>query len=169
MNISYIRRILGIDKVSHLPVSSRFGYYSFNACCAWQSFVTTLPGTGPRHIVFHPQLPYAYLIEEMGGAVSVYSYKNGRLSPLQHISSHPADFKGKKGSADIHLSPDGRFLYASNRGDANSIAIYAVNVNNGKLLLKGFESTQGVAPRNFVIDPTGNYLLVANQDSNNIV
>ncbi|HEY4149500.1 MAG TPA: lactonase family protein [Chitinophagaceae bacterium] len=158
---------LGMDQVA---------IYKFNPAAATtplipaaQPFVKTLPGTGPRHIVFHPQLPYAYLVEEMGGAVSVFSYKNGRLSLLQHISSHPADFKGKKGSADIHLSPDGRFLYASNRGDANSIAIYAVNVNNGKLLLKGFESTLGVAPRNFVIDPTGNYLLVANQETNNIV
>ncbi len=136
---------------------------------AQPAFVKTLPGTGPRHIIFHPLLPYAYLVEEMGGAVSVYRYKNGRLSTLQHISSHPADFKGKKGSADIHLSPDGRFLYVSNRGDANTITIYAVNTNNGKLVLKGFVPTQGAVPRNFVIDPTGNFLLVANQESNTIV
>ena len=157
---------LGMDQVT---------IYRFNPAAAQPltaaspAFAATLPGTGPRHIIFHPALPYAYLVEEMGGAVSVFGYKNGQLQPLQHISSHAADFTGKKGSADIHLSPDSRFLYVSNRGDANTIAIFAVNAKNGKLELKGIESTLGVHPRNFMIDPTGNYLLVANMESNNVV
>lgn len=158
---------LGIDQVT---------IYRFNPAAATTpltpaspAFAKTLPGTGPRHIVFHPKLPYACLAEEMGGAVTVFSYKNGRLTSLQHISSHPAGFSGRKSGADIHYSPDGRFLYVSNRGDANSIAIYAVNPANGRLTLKGFQSTLGATPRNFMIDPTGNFLLVANQDSDNVV
>lgn len=134
-----------------------------------QSFVTTKPGSGPRHFTFHPTLPYAYLIEELGGTVSAYKFEKDTLKFLQNISSHPADYSGAKGSADIHVSPDGKFLYASNRGDANSLAIFAINPDNGKLAARGFQSTMGTVPRNFMIDPTGNYLLVANQTSSNIV
>jgi len=158
---------LGIDQVT---------VYKFNAAAtasplspASPAFAATMPGTGPRHIVFHPTLPYAYLAEELGGSVSAFGYKNGRLQPLQHISAHPVGFKGRKSSADIHISPDGRFLYVSNRGDANTIAIYAIAPGNGKLELKGFQPVMGATPRNFMIDPTGNWLLVANQDSNNVV
>ena len=106
---------------------------------------------------------------EMGGAVDAFHYANGKLIPFQHISSLPDDFHGDIGSADIHVAPRGRYLYASNRGDANSLAIYSIDSTSGKLTLKGFESTQGKTPRNFMIDPTGHWLLVANQRSDNIV
>jgi len=134
------------------------------------SIVSVEPGSGPRHFVFHPTKPYAYLISELSGTVDAFSYTSstGGLKQIQRISSHPADFKGQKGSADIHISPNGKFLYASNRGDANSIAIYSIDVN-GKLHIKGFQSTEGIHPRNFMIDPTGHFLLVANRDSDNIV
>jgi 6-phosphogluconolactonase len=131
--------------------------------------VQTRPGSGPRHITFHPSRPFAYLVEEISGTVSAYRYQNGRLILLQNISSQPANYKGEKGSADIHVSPDGKFLYASNRGDANSIAVYVIEQSLGMLRLKGFQSTLGKTPRNFVIDPTGRYLLVANQDTDNVV
>lgn len=131
--------------------------------------VSVDPGSGPRHITFHPSLPYAYLVEELSGTVRSFGYTDGKLTEIQTISSHPADFKGQKGSADIHISPDGRFLYASNRGDANSIAVYSIDRASGKLSLSGIQSAMGIHPRNFMIDPTGKYLLVANRDSNHIV
>ena len=134
-----------------------------------QAFISTKPGSGPRHLDFHPSLPYVYLIEELTGTVSAFQYDKDTLKLIQNISSHPAEYSGSKGSADIHVSPDGKFLYASNRGDAHNLAIFAINAENGKLAARGFQSTMGTVPRNFTIDPTGNYLLVANQQSNNIV
>lgn len=133
------------------------------------SFVNTIAGNGPRHLCFHPSKPFAYLSEEMSGTVSVFGYADGKLNRLQTISSHPKDYKGKIGSADIHISPDGKFLYASNRGDANSIAIYSIESTTGLLRLIGFQPVMGKTPRNFAIDPAGNFLLVANKDSDNVV
>lgn len=126
-------------------------------------------GNGPRHLTFHPNGKFAYLVEEMSGTVSAYQYNRGKLTFIQRIKTHPADYKGAIGAADIHLSPDGKFLYASNRGDENTIAIFSVDARSGKLTTKGYSSTNGRTPRNFTIDPTGNYLLVANQATNNIV
>jgi 6-phosphogluconolactonase len=158
---------LGLDKLS---------IYRFNAASTTQpltiakdSVQQVEPGAGPRHISFYPGKPYVYAMMEMGGAVDVFRWSNGKLVPFQHISSLPDDFHGDIGSADIHVAPKGKFLYASNRGDANSLAIYAIDTASGKLTIKGFESTQGKTPRNFMIDPTGHWLLVANQRSDNIV
>ncbi|MBO9202296.1 MULTISPECIES: lactonase family protein [Niastella] len=155
---------LGIDKVM---------IYSFNPGSgkpepASVPFVATPPGSGPRHFTFHPNGKLAYLVEEMGGEVSGYKYNNGKLTLFQRISTYAADFKEKKWSADIHVSPDGKFLYATNRAP-DSIAIFSINTPNGKLTHIATVSTQGEIPRNFTIDPTGNFLLVANQESNNIV
>jgi len=133
------------------------------------SFFSTKPGSGPRHLSFHPSKPWVYVIEELTGTVSAWTYKGAKFTPLQNISSHPAGFQGNKGSADIHTSPDGKFLYATNRGDANSIAVFSIDSKTGKLTLKGVQSTEGSHPRNFTIDPSGQFLLVANRDSNNIV
>lgn len=126
------------------------------------------PGAGPRHIVFHPNGKFAYVTEEMAGSVAVFSYANGKLRPIQSISMLSVGFKGQIGAADIHVSPDGKFLYASNRGDANEIVIYSIQPGTGMLKWVGRQSTFGKTPRNFVIDPTGNFLLVANQNSDNI-
>ncbi len=133
------------------------------------SEVSVTPGNGPRHLAFHPNKKYAYLIEELSGTVTLFSMNNGQLKTEQTISSHPDNFEGTKGSADIHVSPDGKFLYASNRGSSNTIAIFEIDQNTGRLISRGFQPTLGDAPRNFVIDPSGNYLLVANQLSNNVV
>lgn len=134
------------------------------------SAVTVDPGSGPRHFVFHPTKPYAYLIDELSGTVEAFTYNSntGGLKHVQRISSHPQNYKGEIGSADIHISPNGKFLYASNRGDANSIAIYSID-DSGKLHIKGFEPVLGLIPRNFIIDPKGHFLLVANQKSDNVV
>jgi 6-phosphogluconolactonase len=131
-------------------------------------YVSVKGGSGPRHITFHPNAKYAYLIHEMGGMITAFDYRNGKLIEKQTITMLASDFKGKVGAADIHVSPDGKFLYASNRGDANELVIYAID-KNGKLKNVGRQETLGKVPRNFVIDPTGNYLLVANQSSNEVV
>ncbi|GGA87427.1 lactonase family protein [Puia dinghuensis] len=136
---------------------------------ATDSVVTLQPGVGPRHSAFVPGKPYAYVIDELTGTVDAFHYSNGKFTPIQHISSLPDGFKGDIGSADIHVSPNGKFLYASNRGDANSIVIYAIDATTGKLTVKGFQSTMGKTPRNFMIDPTGHWLLAANQNGKNVV
>lgn len=155
---------LGTDKI----VVHRFNQ---NAAKPLQqsSFVSAAPGSGPRHFTFHPNGKYAYNIEELSGTVAVYKYSNGKLNFLQRIAAHPEDYKGTIGSADIHISPDGKFLYASNRGEENTIAIFSINAGTGKLTTVGYQSTLGKTPRNFLIDPTGNFLLVANQSTDNIV
>lgn len=157
---------LGTDQVN---------IYRFDASKASQplspaepAFVSVKAGSGPRHFTFHPNSKYAYLIQEMEGMITAFDYKNGQLIEKQEITMLAPDFKGKVGAADIHISPDGKFLYGSNRGDANEIVIFAVN-KNGKLNFVGRQPTQGKVPRNFAIDPSGNFLLVANQNSNEIV
>lgn len=132
-------------------------------------FAASAPGSGPRHLSFHPNRKYMYLLEELTGTVKVYTYNKGILNPLQIIATHPANYKGQPGSADIHVSPDGKFLYASNRGDENNIAIFSINASNGKLTSVGYQPVRGAQPRNFMIDPTGRFLLVANQKTSNIV
>ena len=126
-------------------------------------------GSGPRHFVFHPNQKYSYCIEELSGMVSAYSYRNGKLNAFQKILSC-SKVKEIYACADIHISPDGLFLYASNRGDGeNTISIFSIDQTNGKLKLLGHESTYGEKPRNFTIDPSGQFLLVANQTTSNVV
>lgn len=156
---------LGIDKVS---------IYSFNNANGQlkegpQPFAKTKDGAGPRHLTFHPNNKYAYLMEEMGGAVAVFQYSNGTLKQIQHIASVQADDKGFVGSADIHVTADGKFLYASNRGGFNTITVYKINPADGKLSLVEHKPSGGEIPRNFTIDPSNGYLLAANQDSDDIV
>lgn len=132
------------------------------------AFTPVDPGSGPRHFTFHPNGRYAYVIQELSGTITAFNYSKGRLAKIQSITMLEPDFKGKIGAADIHVSPDGKFLYGSNRGDANDIVIYAINPGSGQLTFAGRQSTLGKGPRNFMIDPTGQFLLVANQNSDNI-
>ncbi|MDB5248731.1 MAG: lactonase family protein [Segetibacter sp.] len=157
---------LGLDKVMIYKVNAED---SKPLSPANPPFVAVRAGSGPRHFTFHPNGKFAYLMQEMSGTVGAYKYNNGNLTFLEDVATHRSGFKGRIGSADIHVSPDGKFLYASNRGDENNIAIFSINQSTGKLKLKGFQSTRGRTPRNFMIDPTGNYLLAANQDTDNIV
>ncbi|MGZ2745619.1 lactonase family protein [Burkholderia stagnalis] len=122
-------------------------------------------GSGPRHMVFGANGRHAYVTSELNAAVEVFGYQDGRLTPVQTVPMAAPGFKGKVGGAAIHLSPDGRFLYASNRGDANEIVIYAVNPADGRLKTVGRQSSLGRTPREFLIDPTGKWLIVGNQDS----
>jgi 6-phosphogluconolactonase len=157
---------LGTDKVS---------IYKFDASRISQpltpaepAFVAVKPGSGPRHLTFHPNSKFAYLIHEMGAMITVFDYKDGKLVEKQTITMLSPEFKGRVGAADIHVSPDGKFLYGSNRGEANELVIYSIN-KNGLLSYVGRQPSLGRSPRNFAIDPSGNFLLVANQDSNEII
>ncbi len=156
---------LGIDKVMIYAFDDHTGKLT----AAKQPFAALEPGAGPRHICFDPNNTHAYLMEELAGTVVAYKYKNGKLKRIQRIRTMPAGDTSIAGSADIHVSPDGKFLYASNRAEANTIAIFSINQKNGKLSLIGHQSTLGKTPRNFNFDPSGNYLLVANQNSDAIV
>ena len=132
------------------------------------AFIQVTPGSGPRHLAFHPNAKSVYLIHEMGGIVTAFDYKDGKLTEKQIITMLRPGSSGKAGAADIHVSPDGKFLYGSNRDEANELVIYSIK-KNGSLEYAGTQSTLGKTPRNFVIDPTGKFLLAANQGSNEIV
>ncbi|MCG2587130.1 lactonase family protein [Rhodohalobacter sulfatireducens] len=129
----------------------------------------TEPGAGPRHLTFHPNGEYAYLVNELSGTVVTFSYDGESLEELQTISTLPENYEGRFSGADIHVSADGSFLYASNREDLNNIVIYSIDQDSGLLEKVGEQSSGGAHPRNFMIDPTGNYLLVANRNTDNIV
>ncbi len=122
--------------------------------------------SGPRHLAFHPNGNYLYCIGELSGKITVFQYDKGNLNTLQTIASDTTSGTDKKGSADIHLTPDGQFLYASNRLKADGIAIFRVN-DDGTLVSVGYQLT-GIHPRNFAITPNGKFLLVASRDSNNV-
>lgn len=119
-------------------------------------------GTGPRHIVFNDKGTVAYLIGELDGTVTVLGYNDGNLKELQRVQASKTKTSG---SADIHLSPDGKFLYASHRLKDEGISIFSVDQNTGLITKIGFQPT-AAHPRNFAITPNGNYMLVACRDSN---
>lgn len=125
-------------------------------------------GEGPRHIVFHPSGKYAFVINELTGFISVLKEKKGEFKFAQNISSLPKNHEGLPSAAAIKISNCGTFLYCSNRG-SESIAIFKFNAENGELNIVGQQPTGGKTPRDFTISPEGKWLLVANQDSNNIV
>lgn len=122
------------------------------------------PDYGPRHLIFDETGKHAYVIGELSGTITVFDYDNGNLTPTQVIDADPYDGRG---SADIHLSPDGKFLYASNRLKGDGISIFEVDGETGLLKEKGYQLT-GLHPRHFNITPNGKYLLVACRDTNEI-
>jgi 6-phosphogluconolactonase len=132
-----------------------------------QGPVAMSSGFGPRHFDFSPDGSFIYVMNEMGSAVTVLQKTDGAFCTLETVSSLPHDYTGKSFGADIHLSPDGRFVYCSNRGH-NSIAVFSRDEQSGTITLIQNEPVQGNWPRNFAIDPDGNFLLVANQRSNNV-
>lgn len=131
-------------------------------------FTKTALGSGPRHFTFHPNGKLAYCIEEMGGTVSASSYENGKLDSIQRIDTHSEKYREEFESSDIHISPDGKYLYASNRGNENNIIIFSIQ-HDGKLKKVGYQSTKGKHPRVFAIDPTGNFLIATNTESGDVV
>lgn len=134
------------------------------------AYAAAAPGAGPRHLAFHPSGKFAYGINELDSTIAAYGYNPaaGALSAMQTISTLPADFDGENHTAEIQVHPSGKFVYGSNRGH-DSIAVFAVDAESGRLTAVEQVSTQGEWPRNFAIDPGGGYLLAANQHSDNIV
>lgn len=129
------------------------------------------PGSGPRHFALRPDGKFAYVISEIKGTVTVFANdaSKGSLHALQTISTLPKDYSGPVEDAEIEVHPSGKFLYASNRGDGNSIAVYAIDEAKGTLTLTEITPTMGKTPRHFEIDPTGTLLFAENSQSNNIV
>lgn len=154
---------LGIDEIITYTIGTNNGKLIANNKTGIE------PGAGPRHFTIHPNGKFAYIINELNNTVISFSVNSadGSLNKIETYSTLPEDFGGTSYCADIHIHPNGKFLYGSNRGH-NSIVIYKINEENGRLTRTGFEPTQGNWPRNFTIDPTGNFLLAANQKSNNI-
>lgn len=155
---------LGIDQVVG---------YDFNQGNLVRSDKLTLslkPGSGPRHMVFHPNGKFAYVLTELSSEVVALAYRNSedRFEILQYISALPEHFTGKSTGGAIHISSEGRFLYTSNRGH-DSIALFNVDEMTGKLQLVNHTPTIGSHPRDFTIDPTGKYLVVANMMTDNVV
>ena len=136
---------------------------------AAQPFVKSAPGGGPRHLTQSKDGSVVYLVEEMTAKVMVYARQNGRLEAIQEVEINEDGFSGEDGAAEVKMSPDGKFLYASNRGDANTLAIYRVNPADGTLTKIGNQSVLGRGPRNFNISPDGRYLLVANQYTDDVI
>lgn len=127
-------------------------------------------GSGPRHLKFHPDLPYMYVINELNSTLTAFRYLSdtGTLEEIQTVPTLPEDFKRENLPADIHIAPSGNYLYASNRGH-DSIASFLIDKNTGLLSGRGYTATHGREPRNFAIDPSGRFLLAANQKSNNVI
>lgn len=148
---------LGTDQIHVFPLTSDGTLDKQNVLA-----VKLEPASGPRHICFSQDGRFAYLINELSGKVTAMSYDGKALHSIQYIE---ADTVGARGSADIHLSPDGKFLYASNRLKADGIAVFSVHPTEGTLNKVGYQLT-GIHPRNFIISPDGRFLLVACRDSN---
>ena len=125
------------------------------------------PGAGPRHLEFHPNKEVIFVINELNSTVSVVNMTENKWEVVQNISTLPEGFEGASNCADIHISNDGKYLYGSNRGH-NSIVVFKVHEKNQSLEFLTTVSVEGNWPRNFGITPNGDWLLVANQKSNDI-
>ena len=154
---------LGIDEVASYSVDSRGELGQKHIA------LKTDDGDGPRHLIFHPTKNISYIINELSSSIiiSEVNQENGEFSRIQKESTLPLDFVGESFCADIHMTSDGKFLYASNRGH-NSIAVFSVD-KKGKLTPIRHESVRGEWPRNFTLSPNEKFLLVANQHTDNIV
>jgi 6-phosphogluconolactonase len=157
---------LGNDEINIYPYSSNA---SVSLDVNKSNKIIAKPGAGPRHLAFSKNGKFLYISEELTGSVSAYAFNKGKATYLQTVFTHPTNYTGAPGTADIHVSPDGHYLYVSNRGDENNIAKFPI-LTNGKLAdnqMKLF-STLGKKPRNFNLSLDGNWLLAANQDTDNI-
>lgn len=165
---------LGLDKIQIFHFDDKTGELTPPD----PPFVTVKPGGGPRHFAFTPSGKFAYQLGEMSGIVDAFAWdaSRGTLTHLQSYETIPHDFKGENHSAEIAVSPDGKFLYESNRrntGDTgwgpDTIGVFAIDADKGTLTQVEQPLSGGIMPRNFAIDPTGSYLLVAHQYSNDVI
>ena len=157
---------LGIDKIMVYKVNPQTGKLT----PAEKPYAEVKAGDGPRHFAIHPNGNFGYSACELASVVNSFKIdkSNGTLTPLERVTMLPSDFSGKSYAADIHFSPDGKFLYASNRGH-ESLAIYRVDAKTGKLTVAGHADTHGKHPRNFMIDQKEKFAIVTNRDNNNVV
>lgn len=157
---------LGIDKVVGYSVDKKHGKLALT-----ETSYTAKAGSGPRHFKFHPNGKFAFVNHELNMTVSALSYdhKTGTLTHLTTLSTLPENYKAtqKDSIADLHISPDGKFLYVSNRGH-DSIASFSIDEKTGDIAPLESIKTRGKTPRNFAITPDGSFLLAANQDSDTI-
>lgn len=134
-----------------------------------QGFVMLAPGSGPRHSTFHPNKKFYYAVTETDGTVNAFTYKKGKIDLIQTIKMADDSYTEKPDGADIHVSADGRFLYATTRNVLNEIAIYSIDKKTGKLTVVGRQPIGGKSSRTFDIDPSGNWMLVTSQGTNEII
>ena len=157
---------LGIDSVKFYELDRNLGSLTLNEKLS----LKMKAGCGPRHMEFHSNGQIAYIITELSSeiAVAIYSKQNQSFEVVQYISTLPKEYVGENTCGAIHISPNGNYIYASNRGH-DSLAIFKIDRISGKLELVGHSSTYGECPRDFEIEPTGNFLFVTNQNSDSIV
>lgn len=156
---------LGGDKIRKFQFENNQSKISLNN----QGEIKVKPGSGPRHFTFHPNGKFGYLLTELSGRINAYNYNDGSLNFIKDYATYQQKQDIYR-AADIHISADGKFLYASNRGpEEDTIVVFSIDKNTGKLSLVEHVNTGGENPRNFGIDPSGNFLLVANVNTNNVV
>ena len=158
---------LGIDKIMMYQPDRSTGKLS----PAQPPHASSTPGAGPRHFTLHPSGPWVFSIEELSSTIASYQVdeSTGALVLVDRVSTLPEGTTAEGNTtADVHVSPDGKFVYGSNRGH-NSIAIYSIDADTGKLRYVGNEPTRGERPRNFCIDTQGEFVWVANRDTDNVV
>lgn len=157
---------LGIDKILVYQLDAAKAKLTPNAA---QPFAKMQPGSGPRHLTFHPNGRHVYVINELANTVTCFDYTlaSGMLTERQTISTLPDGFTGKSYTADLKISPDGKFLYGTNRGH-DSIASYRIG-DDGSLTLLAIEPSLGKGPQNLLITPDGRWLLCANMPGNSVV
>lgn len=157
---------LGIDKILIYRLDAATAKLTSNDA---QPFAKMQPGSGPRHLTFHPNGKRVYVINEVKNTVTFFDYaaNSGTLGERQTISTLPADFTGKSYTADLKITPDGRFLYGTNRGH-DSIAVYRI-ADDGQLSTVTIQPSLGKGPQNLLITPDGQWLLCANMPGNSVV
>jgi 6-phosphogluconolactonase len=157
---------LGLDKVFVYPFEPSKALLDKSAVKAF----SLPPGSGPRHLAFHPSQRFAYVINELASTLTLFGFgpKSNTLEQKQTIPTLQPDFTVENTASEVQVHPSGKFIYVSNRG-RNSIVTFAVDQETGSLKLVQEESTRGKTPRHFTLDPSGHWLLVANMDSDNLV
>lgn len=158
---------LGMDKVMIYALDALASQLTANPA---QATLDATPGAGPRHIVLHPNGRNAYVINELNSTITACAWDpaSGTLGALQSLSTLPAGFSGESTCAEVQIAPSGRFVYGSNRGD-DSIAIFALDPESGRMTPVGHQKSGGRTPRHFTFTPDGGFVLAAHQDSGNIV
>ena len=157
---------LGVDKVFVYRFNEKNGSLEPND----PPFAGVAPGSGPRHVKFHPNGRWVYVVSEIASTITAFNWDSakGTLTGFQTVSTLPDDFKGASTAAEMEVHPNGKFLYASNRGH-DSLAVFAIDQKTGRLTPIEHVSSGGKTPRNFAFDPTGKWILCTNHGSDNAV